>query len=54
MKESTIRTLFELASFYLRRVLQRKMCHKCISLWHICVVRETVELQPEVTLVANG
>ena len=33
----SIRTLFGFLSFYLRRVLQRKMCHECIFLWHKCL-----------------
>ena len=31
----SIRTLFGLVSFYLRRVLQCKMCHECIFLWYM-------------------
>ena len=38
----TQQTLFGLVSFYSRRVLQRKMCHECIILWHTCLSHENV------------
>ena len=37
-----IRTLFGLLAFYLKRVLPRKMCHKCIFLWHTCLFHKDV------------
>ena len=38
----SIRTLFGLLVFYLKRALQRKMCHKCIFLWHTCLFHKDV------------
>ena len=40
--KAPIRTLFGLISFYSRRVLQRKMCHECIFLWHTCLSHKNV------------
>ena len=40
--KAPIRTLFGLVSFYSRRVLQSKMCHECIFLWHTCLSHKNV------------
>ena len=38
----SIRTLFGLLPFYLKRVLHRKTCHRCIFLWHTCLFHKDV------------